>query len=108
MKTEQARHTPTPWAIDSSGNGKSFAIITSTHLSDMDDDVCKVYGGNNDDDDARKANAEFIVQACNSHAQLVEALKTVIAGLEVALKSHDAVPAIKDVLARARAALANA
>jgi hypothetical protein len=83
--TTPAQHTPTPWTIDSDGDGKPNAIITSTHDKDgPDDDVCEVYGGNADDDATRAANAAFIVAACNSHAQLladVKRLREALAGL---------------------------
>ena len=62
--TAAPAHTPTPWTIDSDGDGKPNAIITSTHDSNgPDDDVCEVYGGNADDDSTRKANAALIASA---------------------------------------------
>ena len=57
-------HTPGPWVTDTCGEGKPFAIVTSTHLPDgPDDDVCEVYGGNDDDDLVRQANAKLIAAA---------------------------------------------
>ena len=41
MKIE---HTPGPWVIDSDGDGKANAIVTSTHTASLDDDICEVYG----------------------------------------------------------------
>lgn len=82
MKT--TAHTPTPWTIDSDGDGKPNAIITSTHDADgPDDDVCEVYGGNSDDDETRAANAALIVRAVNSHAAQVG-----VAGLGHFQRSH--------------------
>ena len=57
MKIE---HTPGPWVIDSDGDGKANAIVTSTHLASLDDDICEVYGGNMDGADIRQANARLI------------------------------------------------
>ena len=65
------KHTPGPWVIDSDGDGKANAIVTSTHLASLDDDICEVYGGNKDDDDIRKANASLIAAA----PDLLEALR---------------------------------
>lgn len=58
------KHTPGPWFIDSDGEGKPNAIVTSTHDKDgIDDDVCEVYGGNSDNCDTREANAHLISAA---------------------------------------------
>lgn len=58
------KQTPEPWIIDTDGDGKPFAIITSTHdKGGLDDDVCEVYGGNGDDDGVREANARLIASA---------------------------------------------
>ena len=65
------KHTPGPWVIDSDGDGKANAIVTSTHTASLDDDICEVYGGNMDDDDTRQANARLIV----SSPDLLEALR---------------------------------
>ena len=64
-------HTPGPWVIDSDGDGKANAIVTSTHLASLDDDICEVYGGNMDDADTRQANARLIA----SSPDLLRALK---------------------------------
>ena len=66
------KHTPGPWVIDSDGDGKANAIVTSTHLASLDDDICEVYGGNMDDDDTRQANARLIAAA----PDLLAALRT--------------------------------
>lgn len=59
-----SKHTPGPWTTDSDGDGKAFAIVTSTHIEGgPDDDVCEVYGGNTDDEATRKANATLIAAA---------------------------------------------
>lgn len=60
-------HTPGPWAIDNDGETPN-AIVTSTHYEDRDEDVCEVYG---EDDETRKANARLIAAA----PRLLEALQ---------------------------------
>lgn len=62
-------------------------------------------------DAATRANAAFIVRACNSHADLVEALKLTVSRMEwFAKHSADQQQAewITVSIAEARAALANA
>lgn len=63
-------HTPGPWFVTSSG--QPHDLVTSTHDSDgLDDDVCEVYGGNDDSDEVRAANAHLIAAA----PELLAALK---------------------------------
>ena len=66
-------HTPGPWVIDSDGDGKANAIVTSTHLASLDDDICEVYGGNMDGADIRQANARLIAAAPDLLAALRKA-----------------------------------
>lgn len=66
--TETAKHTPTPWVKNRYGrlegaNGKAVTV----------DDLGIAMALNGSDEEER-ANAEFIVRACNAHADLVEAL----------------------------------
>ena len=67
-------HTPGPWVIDSDGDGKANAIVTSTHLASLDDDICEVYGGNMDGADIRQANARLIAAA----PDLLQKLKALV------------------------------
>lgn len=61
-KTGFAHSTPRPWFIDCDGEGG--LIITSPHNKHgLDDDVCEVYGGNDDDKKVKAANAALIVHA---------------------------------------------
>ena len=70
-----SNHTPGPWFTDTDGDGKDFALVTSTHDKDgPDDDVCEVYGGNCDDDDTREANARLISAA----PELLELVKSLV------------------------------
>jgi hypothetical protein len=74
-----AQHTPGPWFTDSDGDGKPFAIVTSTHDSaGPDDDVCEVYGGNCDDDATREANARLIAAAPDLLAALEAAHRSLV------------------------------
>ena len=76
------KHTPGPWVIDSDGDGKANAIVTSTHTASLDDDICEVYGGNKDDDDIRKANARLIAAA----PELLEAIREVVGFFDCAVE----------------------
>lgn len=64
------KHTPTPYEAD------EVKIWHKAHC------IAVTNGGHNAIDD--KANAAFIARACNSHDELVDALKTA----HVALKFH--------------------
>lgn len=72
----ETKHTPTPWRTG--GNFKSISV----GLGDVITEITTVHGIQ-DIPGSRKANAEFIVRACNLHDELVLAL-------ELILKSHDA------------------
>ncbi len=57
------KHTPTPWEVsyyDYDNNGPIYCIENVTRSTTPEE---------------HKANAEFIVRACNAHDDLVEALK---------------------------------
>lgn len=87
------KHTPGPWAFDDD------RVITSPHThNDLDDDVCEVYGGNDDIAEVRRANARLIAAA----PELLEALKE----LMVAADRVSAEPVTW--LGKARAAIAKA
>jgi hypothetical protein len=62
----KAQHTPTPWVIDPSGSSINAGDALG-RIADMKGD----YIWPSED----KANAAFIVQACNSHQALVDALE---------------------------------
>jgi len=61
MKTK-TEHTPTPWAIDTD---------LSAIISPSGQMTARVYGNTTEE---FKANAEFIVRACNCHEALLETL----------------------------------
>lgn len=62
------KHTPTPWKTDGNEIWQEKPIIENKHFH-----ICKVHGVCQTQ--VNKANASFIVRACNSHDELVEALK---------------------------------
>ena len=72
-RTGQAAHTPTPWIIASQIAGEGIWIESE---GDEPEEICKVSAETTGEKEA-KANAAFIVRACNSHAALVEALELV-------------------------------
>lgn len=69
-----AQHTPTPWAdatpsmMVTSATGKTVAMVYG------DDPACVA-------DDRARANAAFIVRACNAHDHLVAALERTLSWL---------------------------
>jgi len=82
-----SEHTVTPWIID------GHQIV----YDDME--VCRVSG------DAWEANAAFIVRACNSHDELLEACKQLV---EAASHSGRVIGYDSQVFDRACAAVAKA
>lgn len=66
-QTKQTAHTPTPWLLE---DGTLRAAGEETRLVA---DVA-IYGRLSDEG---KANAAFIVRACNSHNDLVAALRAI-------------------------------
>jgi hypothetical protein len=61
-----ARHTPIPWKQDPTGDVGFWVIGTSKVLvAETLNETCS--------QDESAANAEFIVRACNAHADLLEA-----------------------------------
>lgn len=93
---EVAQNAPTtgPWTLD----GK---MIFAPRIGGL---IAQTYdNAGTGSDKCAKANAAFIVRACNSHAALVEALESVLAALDEANGDPRHPEAIK-----ARAALAQA
>ena len=99
-------HTPTPWdlschtydgqqLIDIGTKTTSIAIITEGEESWLED----------------RANASFIVRACNAHEDLVAALLDARVDLELARmnqKDDEIRESLKDTILKVRAALAKA
>ena len=62
--SEKSKHTPTPWKANKWAPGWEISAPESHYT------VCRLTDCNNEE-----ANAAFIVRACNSHDELLEALK---------------------------------
>lgn len=73
-KTE---HTPTPWGVALDTDG--FTNIVSPNADGtLELMIAECYGPQ----DIQKANAAFIVEACNTHSTLLSRLDALRAGLE--------------------------
>ena len=102
-----SRATPGPWVVDTDGDGKPHAVITSTHDADgLDDDVCEVYGGNADDDGVREANARLIAAAPDLADACVATRALILAAFTKQVR--DLVPEWLDMVQIIEAALAKA
>ena len=91
---EQVKHTPTPWAVGANpftvrGHSRKIEVCAMTNAVDG------------------MANARFIVRACNSHEELVGALRSVGEELE-RTRRGTYTWALEKALQQARTALANA
>lgn len=66
---DMSKHTPTPWSIGITNNGADHINVWMgiVHVASV---MKFVPTG-----ESAEANAEFIVRACNSHDELVEALE---------------------------------
>jgi hypothetical protein len=111
-----AAHTPLPWGISygfdltackrhpgratyvCGPNPESIGIKISTPWIE----------GAWDDDAEAKANAAFIVRACNSHYALIEALQQFVNGVETRMIDSPADETLANITHRARVAIANA
>lgn len=76
-------HTPTPWTFDEHGGtfyvwGPGQAMVTD---GDVDEGyVARMRGvGRGATVEEQRANAEFIVRACNAHEELLQALREIAA-----------------------------
>lgn len=71
-----AKHTPTPWAIDSYRAPNGDSVIVRIVGRGMGTPISAIGRRHGDIRDAEeRANAELIVRAVNAHDALVEALK---------------------------------
>ena len=81
-KIKSAKHTATPWNMVSQkgligrqkeGDRLIYSVETKEHVSE----TFQYRNDEHTDAETSIANAEFIVRACNSHEELVEACKDV-------------------------------
>ncbi len=98
------RHTPTPWRVERHYSGHR----TVAQMRSCDRVVC--INATTDAEpvgyDATDANAEFIVRACNSHEELLEAAKQAQCGCSIAERESGHrvecwMPALLDAIAKA-------
>ena len=76
VNTAQVAHTPTPWRVAPSGgiSGNGEIVVCNdipTLIECEEKPITDGFG-------RASANAEFIVRAVNSHAELVEALRALL------------------------------
>lgn len=76
----ETKNTPTPWGLH---HGEKYSRVLMKPDSCTDDFIAEVTsdmtGIEYEDDDAnRKANAAFIVRACNAHDDVVAALSAIV------------------------------
>ena len=84
MKTK-TEHTPTPWRTGDLWN----TVFGPPNGNPCPEIVATVHG-------PRKANAEFIVRACNCHEDLLEACKIALPLLEKLFEVSQAIDGIVD------------
>lgn len=73
--TRQSKHTPLPWKVYYAKNNGQVILGTG------EENGCAIQNHSGAfwrDDDEAKANAEFVVRACNSHYELLEALECLL------------------------------
>lgn len=93
MKTEKTeiKHTPLPWKgshITKDVHCRDLKIIYSASYEDGENsEPARVYG---DTTKQLEANAEFILRACNSHYELLEAFEQMLAYIEMRLAHNGA------------------
>ena len=71
-------HKKTPWGCDGTALNIEGSYVVYGDSGDDDDEICivsEMFADSIEHESAARANAEFIVKACNNHDALVEALK---------------------------------
>lgn len=85
MSDVKSAHTPTPWKISNENCGGGLSITTDrgaqiAYTCESSDFYGFKHNCETVTTDEAKKNGEFIVQACNAHDALVEALRTIATG----------------------------
>lgn len=75
----KSKHTPTPWSQFIYNKKKPHEIVISVPYSDGTDHLCTIDSSARPEEN--RANAKFIVRACNSHDELLQACKEALIGL---------------------------
>jgi hypothetical protein len=92
---EKPSHTPTPWrAIVPAGNFTKYTLVATESGQPFKhgDEIADIMD---------ETNAAFIVKACNSHGELVEALKLMVGYQGHGKSPEERVEIARRVLARA-------
>ena len=96
------KHTQLPWRVEETRNPESIMIQAADDWVEsypLIVNIAHVLGG---EAGTIKANAEFIVKACNTHAELLEALIDIARGpLQESDFAHHAVLIARAAIARA-------
>ena len=109
--SETAKRTPGPWKVFYTPDGKQ---LLGVGRADTAEGITDYRGGLWGDADEAKANARFIVQACNSHDDLVAALEHAVVAIEMVIRNRPQIEqaptniALDVIAEEARAALAKA
>ena len=94
----QTKHTPLPWKIAFVRPTPGSRLVHDWHIEDAAGKlVCWV-------PEVGPANAEFIVRACNSHEQLLEACKNLLTALDNCPGEFNYSSAVEDAAGAAIAA----
>ena len=105
MKTETGKHTPLPWRAGKTQWNDGGR--TPIYPADSDVEIASV--NYTDGLGTQEKDAEFIVRACNSHYELLEAGKEALGQLKQELELNDdkygelrpAIKKLEDTLAKA-------
>lgn len=80
----RAAHSPLPWRIYPGHLDSIYSQDGEVLIVERGSDFNCLEGESTPDNDEARANAAFIVRACNAHYQMLEALKTAQAALDFA------------------------
>jgi hypothetical protein len=69
------KHTPVPWEMILGGSERHLGILRKQCMPGVERAIAEITF--NDREEFNKANAAFIIKACNSHYELLEVLKSV-------------------------------
>ncbi len=72
-----SKHTPGPFGYYQPEGYSGFFYIDQKNIADDRSGIGNFAACSTGDETSAKANAEFIVRACNSHYELLEALEAV-------------------------------
>lgn len=87
-ETKQATHTPVPWHIEEDGDALWIHDALNATIADVPPSMVMMDGGDYELTDEDRANAEFIVRACNAHDDLLAACEQALAYFAVIEKAN--------------------